>query len=346
MDILTYKRPHKSKTERKFIHRFLSPYGMKKDGFGNLYLTVGADKPVTMFSCHTDTVHDEGGLQDICFDAEGGFLYKEEAFREDVPAKGKSKKKKAFKYISDCLGADDGTGIWMMLNMIDAGVEGLYFFHRGEECGGLGSSWSAEHNRELLKDIKHAIAFDRHYYEDVITHQGGDRCASDDFADELARQLNKGTGLKYVKDCTGVFTDTANYTDIIPECTNLSVGYYSQHSNYEMQDVNHALIMLDRLKKIDFYRLPVRRDPELERRLEMASYRSSSTSTKVFGGSVFTQDIDDYYYGNIMDSGNSKGSALDEDPIFFDLDDVKDFIWNNPEGAAELLWEMYNKTYK
>ena len=36
-------------------------------------------------------------------------------------------------------------------------------------------------------------------------------------------------------DTGGSFTDTANYTDIIPECTNLSCGYYNAHTQSEYQ---------------------------------------------------------------------------------------------------------------
>ena len=31
--------------------------------------------------------------------------------------------------------------------------------------------------------------------------------------------------LLYATDPTGIFTDTANFVDIIPECTNISCGY-------------------------------------------------------------------------------------------------------------------------
>ena len=45
---------------------------------------------------------------------------------------------------------------------------------------------------------------------------------------------------KYVapnKDPGGIATDSLAFVEIIPECTNLSVGYYYAHSKSETQDV-------------------------------------------------------------------------------------------------------------
>jgi hypothetical protein len=159
------------------------------------------------------------------------------------------------------LGADDGTGIWFMLAMIEAKVPGLYAFHRDEEVGGLGSSASAKDNYEYLMalGLQRCVAFDRHYYEDVITHQGT-RCASDEFAQALSNELNVTPGFKFKPCDTGVFTDSANYTHMIPECTNLSVGYWSQHTIKETQDVGFAEKLLARLLQIDWETLPTSRD--------------------------------------------------------------------------------------
>ena len=42
---------------------------------------------------------------------------------------------------NECLGGDDGTGVWLMTKLIEAGVPGRYIFHRAEEVGGRGSGW-------------------------------------------------------------------------------------------------------------------------------------------------------------------------------------------------------------
>ncbi|WP_319413869.1 hypothetical protein [uncultured Cohaesibacter sp.] len=144
-----------------------------------------------------------------------------------------------------------------MVQMIKAGKEGLYIFHRGEECGCLGSGWLAANTPEVLKDIDIAIAFDRFGTKHVITHQAHGRCCSDDFAFALARQL----GNEYHPDDTGVYTDTNEYISLVSECTNIAVGYYNQHSDLETQNIPHLSKLLPALLALDPTALPVVRDP-------------------------------------------------------------------------------------
>lgn len=109
---------------------------------------------------------------------------------------------------------------------------------------------------------KAAIAFDRHNKGDIITHQRGGRCCSDDFAKSLAVQLGNGYSLNQ----NGIFTDTANYTDAIGECTNISVGYLNEHTKNETLDMNHLIELRNRMvgfdwSKLEFKRKPGERDP-------------------------------------------------------------------------------------
>lgn len=235
-EMLEYRRPAGSKTERKFIKRFLRPLGVESDGYGNVYKRVG-DAPVA-WCCHTDTVHSQGGLQRVTWDNEGLYFLKN-------PKE------------SSCLGADDTAGVWLMINMIMAERPGLYIFHRSEERGGQGSLFIAK-DGALLDGIKIAIALDRRGTTDVITHQAGGRCCSKEFAESLAGAI----GMKYKPSANGIFTDTANYTEIVPECTNLSVGYNGEHSSTEMLDGKHLKALLDRMLELDVSSLVVKRDPK------------------------------------------------------------------------------------
>jgi hypothetical protein len=233
LPMLSVMRPSGSKAERRFIKHFLSPLGLKHDDAGNLYKRIG-DLPV-LWSSHTDTVHGRSGLQAVTVLEDWALL-----------ADGET---------ANCLGADDTVGVWLMSEMIKAKRPGLYIFHRGEECGGKGSSHIAR-NPKLLDGIECAIAFDRKGHSDVITHQCG-RCCSDKFALSLAGKLG-GT----YKPCSGgVFTDTANYVDRIGECTNLSVGYYDQHSKRECTDLQFAAELRDKLLDLDFSDLETERKP-------------------------------------------------------------------------------------
>jgi hypothetical protein len=47
--------------------------------------------------------------------------------------------------MSSCLGADDAAGVWLLCEMIRAGIPGLYVFHRNEERGGRGAEFFAKH---------------------------------------------------------------------------------------------------------------------------------------------------------------------------------------------------------
>jgi hypothetical protein len=232
MEMLTYRRPAGSKSERKFINRFLRPLGAKQDAAGNLMLRIGDAR--VMWSSHTDTVHRSGGRQ---------MLLNKDGI---VTAPN-----------STCLGADDTAGVWLMVQMIRRNVPGLYVFHRAEECGGYGSLHIANTNRELLSSVDYAIALDRKGEQSVVTYQWGGDCCSQDFAWALAREL--GLGMK--PDDTGTFTDTANYMEHVAECTNISVGYYLQHSNKEWLNTRFLFRLLDALCALDVSKLPVIRTP-------------------------------------------------------------------------------------
>jgi hypothetical protein len=222
--MLRYKRAAGSKAELSFIAKFITPLDGWIDGYGNQWVQVG-ESPSILWSSHTDTVHAKGGAQRVLVDHDG--------FASAIG--------------SDCLGADCAAGVWIMREMILAGVPGLYIFHRDEESGGQGSRYIAKHYEEAFKSIDFAVAFDRKGYDSVITHQGY-RTASDAFANSLASIL----GGAYAPDDTGLFTDTANYTDIIGECSNVSVGYFKAHGPKESLDLNFVSGLKDRIIAADF----------------------------------------------------------------------------------------------
>ncbi len=234
-DMLTYCRPHGSEGETEFIDRFISHLpGIGWDKFGNGMLRIGT-API-LWSVHTDTVHHASGRQEVR--QKGNIL---------SLAKGKR---------GLCLGADDAAGIWIALHMIEARVSGLYIFHAAEEHGGLGSSYITKKHAGRLEGIQYAIAFDRKGTNSVITHQGSRTC-SDEFAWSLATLLGKG----YRPDDTGTFTDTANYTDLIGECTNISVGYEGAHSEKETLDIAYLERLRDTMIHFDPSKLVHKRQP-------------------------------------------------------------------------------------
>ena len=234
LQMLSYQRGQDTVAEKRFITKYIdSISGISKDGFGNRYKRVGSSN--TAFSSHTDTVHSSHTSQG-----------------QDVYVKGKY----AMTDGHSILGADDGTGVWLMLNMLHSGVPGLYVFHRMEEHGGRGSDYIAK-TKLVGSSIKKAVAFDRRGYSDIITHQSGRRTCSDEFAKALAKQL----GGSFKPSSEGSFTDTKNYSDYIAECTNVSIGYTNAHSNDEIQDLQFAEKLIKKLIRVNWQSLPVVRKP-------------------------------------------------------------------------------------
>lgn len=234
--MLSTMRPHDSKTEEQFITDYLCPLEVLRDNYGNIHKTVGHSEVV--WSCHTDTVHSHGGRQLI-------------KMGEDRIIRLSERSK------SNCLGADDAGGVWLMVEMIRAKVPGYYIFHRCEERGGKGSDYVSEQIPQVVKDKKAVIALDRKGTDSVITRQWGGRCCSDEFGKSLAAAI----GLGYKLDTGGSFTDSANYVDLVGECTNLSIGYYSQHSDKENIDLLHLLALREKLVVFDESKLTYKRKP-------------------------------------------------------------------------------------
>lgn len=236
--ILEWCRGAGSQTESLFVQKFIATLpGVWPDEYGNYHLTIG-DKPKVLWSCHTDTVTRKEGKQNVRWLGKG-------IIGLNNPQPGQ------------CLGADDGAGLWIMLELIKAKKEGHYVFHRDEEIGGLGSDWIKKNAYVLPEGLMCAIAMDRVGTQDIITHQGFQRTASDEFGNSLAAQLPKGMR----NDDGGTFTDTANYVDLIGECTNLAVGYERNHGKDETLDTKHVKALRDALLVLDVGKLEFVRQP-------------------------------------------------------------------------------------
>ena len=247
IDMHSYMRPAGSATESLFIDHYLANIpGISRDPYGNWRIAID-DTPV-LWSCHTDTVHHDSGRQSTHYDDATGML-----------SLSKRSKRR-----SSCLGADDTAGVFIMREMIRRNVPGSYVFHFGEEQGCIGSRDLAEYDPSWLSQFDMAIALDRGGCHDVITHQIGNRCASDLFVKSLADALFAADKRVILSPAHGVYTDTASYVDIIPECTNLSVGYSGAHGRSESLNCWHVLRLLDTLCQLDTTQLTIDRDPDAD----------------------------------------------------------------------------------
>ena len=239
---LSMKRPHGTPSVDYFTQWLWQelPLDHRNKAFlddcDNLHVDLRVDDTNrTLFVAHVDTVHRETGPNKI--------------------------RKTDTHWYADgaCLGADDGAGCAMLMHLIHHGTPAYYIFTQGEECGGIGAKHIAEHHGDLLKQFDRAIAFDRRGLDSVITHQGWGRTSSDAFAQALSDALNANDKLMYLPDDTGVYTDTAEFIDHIGECTNISVGYASEHTQNESLNITHFVALSEAVLNVKWDKLPTSR---------------------------------------------------------------------------------------
>lgn len=212
------------------LKKFL-PKEIQMDKAGNYFIKIGESE--TAFTCHLDTCS-----------------YEQDPVTHELLENG---------YVRTdgytILGADDKAGMTILLYMIHHQIPGLYYFFIEEEIGGIGSRNALIHHKDFFENYKRMISFDRRGTSDVITHQRGIRCCSDEFAFVLSERLNE-KGLSYKPSAEGVFTDSDRFKEVIPECTNVSVGYYDEHTENEHQDIVHLEKLAKACISIDWEALP------------------------------------------------------------------------------------------
>jgi len=88
----------------------------------------------------------------------------------------------------------------------------------------------------------------------------GGRCCSPAFTSGLVKELISATGYNWHDDNTGIYTDSAVFMDDIRECTNLSVGYFNEHSTGEFQNLTYLEDLCEGIIKVDWENLPIERE--------------------------------------------------------------------------------------
>lgn len=297
LSLVTKTYPHGHEDE---VLQFLP--SLQKDEVGNYYKIIGKN-PQTMFTSHLDT-----------------------ADREQKNTKLFSMIENDEEYIvtdeSTILGADDKSGVAVMLYMMEHNIPGLYYFFIGEERGGIGSNkLSLIYDKvSYLKDIKRCVSFDRRNYHSVITSQLGRRCCSDEFGTALCKEYNKN-GLDLSLDPTGIYTDSASFIDDIRECTNISVGYFHEHTGQEYQNMNYLISLCEASIKVNWNSLPTVRKVGINQEIIqkhkglIADVKSTvfELEVKMIGdnGKVFIRvDLDDSDIESISDGLSSLKSLL------------------------------------
>ena len=309
---LSMMRPHNSEGTRRLTdwleERAPAHARTHRDAAGNLHVDTRMTKDHrTLFVAHVDTVHRKQGPNKI--------------------------KQTNTHWYADgaALGADDGAGVAMLMHLLHAGVHAYYIFTQGEECGGIGATFLAKTQRELLSEFDRAIAFDRRGIDSVITHQGRGRCCSDVFADALSAALNADDTLMYLPDNTGVYTDTAEFIEDIPECTNISVGYYSEHSDKESLDILHFQALANRVARIDWDSLPTDRDPTVVETVDWGRWGVYAGASLTGVNSSFANARDGYHH-------------LSSDDYDWDFDsyatELQEALYDAQAGSKQWLIEL------
>ena len=306
---LSAKRPHNTVAVSDFTEWLFNtlPAELKSftsvDGAGNLHIDNRIAGSRTLFIAHVDTVHREVGANKI-------------------------RKTKAMWYAEGApLGADDGAGVAMLMHMMHSGVKGYYIFSQGEECGGIGAKFLEKNHAPLLAQFDRAIAFDRRGTDSVISHQGWGRCASDTFCQALADELNlHDENLMYTPDDTGVYTDTAEFIDIIPECTNISVGYDHEHSQQECLNIHHYELLSQAVLQVQWDKLPTDRDPTVPEYKQTKYDTAWWSSYGVYDdATAHNTKLDSKYFGKWQDDDYWETEDL-LDAIDDALDERYDFL--------------------
>lgn len=222
----------------------VSRIGLTKDQWGNYYKIIGNSN--TMFTSHLDTQSRVKSKVNLMTDTKDGDEY--------ILTDG-----------TTILGADDKAGVAVMLYMMNKRVPGIYYFFIGEEVGGIGSNKVAANFERIghLERVKKCVSFDRKNFFSVITRQLQQDCCSDVFAKALCKEYNKH-GMKFSPDPTGVYTDSASFLDYISECTNISVGYFREHTTDEHVNISYLERLAEASVKVDWENLPIGRKVGLD----------------------------------------------------------------------------------
>ena len=236
------------------------PGPKRVDHYGNVHVTVG-DPMGTLFASHLDTADTTN--ENVWFDF---------GKKNFVRTNGRT-----------LLGADDKAGAAIMCHMISHRIPGHYVFHAGERSDATAAaSWpSASPIRSrigvtLPSTPQRVISFDRRGYDSVVTHQMSERTCSDQFARALAAEL----GLGHQPDPTGSYTDSNEYRHVSSECTNISVGYFNQHTNREEQDLEFLRDLAERCLHVPWWSdLPVVREVD---EFGLDTTPSEATSDELF----------------------------------------------------------------
>lgn len=293
VEIMGYRRQYRSKGIANFCAEWLRPtlkdiidhlqgngytvatqiVGSQEDGYLNFCFDVSKDDKLgdTLFVAHYDTVD-----RDInTVSGYGGRVWNSLTgkWEQTAQAYTATSEQRLTKHVSvkngiayldkthadnvgvGCLGADDGAGLAVMLNLMYRGVLGGYCFTTGEECGGIGAGEVLKDAEAYLKQYKRSIEVDYRRCEEIIYVQSVGECASEKFTKWLCGELKMG----HKPSDGGSYTDVATFAQVIPENVNIASGYINAHTADEKVDLVYIDKLAEALAVVDWTTAPEER---------------------------------------------------------------------------------------
>ena len=159
------------------------------------------------------------------------------------------------KYQRTSLGADDKNGVWIILKLLEQGVDVDFIISSSEEIGCKGIAEVEPHLKEHLNyrkyDYRYCIVLDRRGQKEILN-----RGSTGKYCDALATNLKNFWDKGYSVG-SGSVSDTATICKYI-ESVNLSVAYESPHTANEKTDYQALVGVLKDVKEAieDFVHYP------------------------------------------------------------------------------------------
>ena len=284
--IMSYRRQYRSEGIKLFIKEWFEPklkeiinglesngytvaiklVGSKSndgdmDGYLNYLIDVSKDDKLgnVLYVAHYDTVDRDTGYTETRYGHGMPTTY-----TQNQATKKKVSIRDGVAFINEvlpenksvgCLGADDGAGLAVMLNLLATGTIGGYCFTTGEEVGGVGASDVLDQAESFLKQYSYSIEIDRRGETDMVYEQSVGECASKDFAQWLCDSLNMG----HKPSDKGSYTDVATFAEVIPENVNIASGYINAHSADEQVSLPYLDNLAKAIKGLDWSKAKVTR---------------------------------------------------------------------------------------
>lgn len=284
--IMSYRRQYRSEGIKLFIKEWFEPklkeiinglesngytvaiklVGSKSndgdmDGYLNYLIDVSKDDKLgnVLYVAHYDTVDRDTGYTETRYGHGTPTTY-----TQNQATKKKVSIRDGVAFINEvlpenksvgCLGADDGAGLAVMLNLLATGTIGGYCFTTGEEVGGVGASDVLDQAESFLKQYSYSIEIDRRGETDMVYEQSVGECASKDFAQWLCDSLNMG----HKPSDKGSYTDVATFAEVIPENVNIASGYINAHSADEQVSLPYLDNLAKAIKGLDWSKAKVTR---------------------------------------------------------------------------------------